>query len=339
MAGELRDPGVVGPDAGPAAVEPTNVPGMLNGDPGLADALEVFRFDPFAQDIAATEPEAQESTGGTLAAPESGDVGTQGVSAEPAGAAPLAVPGTTSSVAGPAVQEPAAPTARELELTKELERLRADMTSVAALRQEVEALKRGASGPAAGGPGPAPDADMPAYMFDLPDELVNGLASEETSVRKRALQFLVQGVGRAIHQEMAKVVENKVSIVPQMVLGRVEAERQAAGERERVRTDFYGRWPALAKPELEEFVAVVGRKVADETGLTEWSPALRDAIGARAMSILGMGGAAAGPPPVQTSMPAPAPPPVRGTNGTRSSVAAPSGGRTELDLIYDTLFR
>lgn len=120
------------------------------------------------------------------------------------------------------------------------------------------------------------------FNIGIPDELIAGMASEDPIQRRNATQVLVNGVGDMIY---AKVMKEVREFVPQAARGIVQTTHQEAEQHNQIQTDFYGKYPEFAKPELRIVVYSVANAVAKELGAREWSPALRDAIAARMKSI------------------------------------------------------
>ena len=193
--------------------------------------------------------------------------------------------------------------------------------------------KRPTAAPAAAAPAgenaPSP-AGLPSYDYDIPDELVDAMSSDDARTRKLALRALVKGTATAIHQEMMRSLEPRLSELPKAIESSVSRRQAEDARRGEILRDFYTRFPDLSREELSPLVANVAQRVMAETGISQWNETLRDAVGNRTRQILGIGT----PAPVAASVrPAvPAPPPAMHGSNTRPP-AAPSG--RNVDEVWD----
>ena len=200
------------------------------------------------------------------------------------------------------------------------------------------AVDRLTAQPPAQAPAAAPAATtppVPDYTVNLPDDLMDGLASEDAAVRKANMNALIKGTAQVIHRTVMQHVEQRINqVVPAMVTG----QAHEISEQERIHKSFYGKYPHLVGAQ-----AIVGQEavaLAAETGAGVWDDAFRDAVHARVMQVL-QGTRVAAP----AAEPAVAPvaaagngakPPATRRSGTRPT-AAPDGPNSAVD-IEDTLF-
>ena len=286
------------------------------------EMIEQFSYDPFAKENTPEEPTVEET------APP---IETQEPAAKESADAGVVAPGPAPVISAPEPVEravPAAPSASEIEL--------------AALKSTiVEMQRRLDSQVVAAPPAPVPAApadEIPAYEYGMPKELVDGLASEDAQERGAALSFLVKATSRMIHKTVIEQMRKEMAELPERITSDVERQTQARASREAIRQDFFQTFPMLAKPELQPLVQSLTATVMAETGITEWNQTLRDAIGARAYSVLGaVMPQQRGPiqaAPVQPTRVVPAPPPTSFAGNTRPAGA----GRASVDDVWDTLF-
>jgi hypothetical protein len=166
------------------------------------------------------------------------------------------------------------------------------------------------------------------YQFNVPDQLLTMLDSEEAGDRRNAIGAIMQGVAMQTHRTvLAQVNEMVQSQLPQMVQGMQASTTQQQG----VFNDFYGEYPQLNAPHLRDFVKGVAAEVANASGVRTWSTALRDKIGKECIKRLGQ----FAPPSAETQTKPPAQPFMAG--------GAPRGGpgqpvQNEESDIIDTLF-
>jgi hypothetical protein len=146
----------------------------------------------------------------------------------------------------------------------------------------------------------APQIPTPSYKYNIPDEWVEGLASEDVNVRKGSLAVLLQGVSQVIHRETIQharreIQEQFAAQVPSAVQNVIQSREFG----QRVESDYYGKFNHHGN--FRPLVSEMTKQVFAETGAQSWSPEIRDAIGARVQNYLqaalvGMQGA--GPAPV-----------------------------------------
>jgi hypothetical protein len=262
----------------------------------MEQAAEVLNFDPFSKEAAGEggEPAAAE--------PESAPVAAEPAPVEPP-QEPVAVPAPPEGQASdptpppPAVTPPPAapePTLRDV------------MSLVMQQNQRIEQLASPArpTEPASAAPGPpagAPGAPgVPPYMFDVPDQLIEGLRSEDPATVKSAYAHLLSGAAQAIHQNMySNLTESLTPIINQRL-----TETQ---------TTFTKR-----------------QAMSAEWGTSEWSAPMRDEIYRRVVATLQtLQGYVGTPPAAAAQVPASGAPggaPTPAVLGNVPGVQAPAGG-------------
>ncbi len=211
--------------------------------------------------------------------------------------------------------------------TPELDLANAQIKS---LTETVEAMKTVATQPQAPAePTGEQEQVGPAFNFDIPDALLAKFDSEDAGDRKQALANMAQGVAQAAHVEAVKYVNDVMSqVMPQFVKEQMNLHTQ----QKVIFDDFYGEYPQYNRPELRSTVVGVAQAVLKESGLTEWSPALRDAVATRLLTLFPAGAAA-------PAKPAPAVPatPYMGGGGARPGKDLTPEAREQED-ISNTLF-
>ena len=177
-----------------------------------------------------------------------------------------------------------------------------------------------------------PTTSVPDYAVNLPDDLMEGLASEDLATRKANMNALIKGTAQVIHRTVMQHVEQRMQqVVPTMVTGHAHE----ISEQQRIHKDFYGKYPNLVGAQ-----ALVGQEAAAlsvELGAgASWNDTFRDAVHARVMQVLQGVRPAATPPAVAPAAGNGSKPPVARRSGTRQA-ASSDGPNTETD-IADTLF-
>ena len=138
--------------------------------------------------------------------------------------------------------------------------------------------------------GPAPvvpdvpkEQPFPDYMFNIPSNMMEGLAAEELPERTRAMQLLLQAASTAVHKSIREEMHSELKLHGQTLIENIDS---ANAQREHSRTiaqDFYGTYPELDRPIFRRVVdSVQSRVQASRTDAT-WNPKLRDAIAKEAI--------------------------------------------------------
>lgn len=131
-----------------------------------------------------------------------------------------------------------------------------------------------------------PKDDLPPYLYDIPPQLVDALASENPQQRTAALQTIVAGTARAVHGEMLKVINDLRTALP----SQFQQMMQAHNFRETVRRDFYGQYPMLQNEALAPIVGQATQQVLAEAAAqgrgVNWGPQMAQAIAERVFGAI-----------------------------------------------------
>lgn len=308
---------------------PPNTPG---DEPLAADDLEsLFRFDAFAP----REEDEQEPDAVTDTATPPPVEGKQ---------AAEATPGEQGADEAPA-EEVVAPEPVVAPQDPERELLRRTVDEQRQQIQELMALQRAAmerAVPAAqqAGQAPAPtrgqDSEQFPYNFQVPDQLMEMIDSENPTQRRAGISALITSLARVVHGEVRKEFTGKLEEVSKSIPRTIESHVDARSSSERmqqaVESDFYGTYTELNRPELKPLIVSTAARIMSTTGAKDWSPALRDQIGTEVRAILRASSGLAGAPAAGNGQVA-RPPKQRGT--TTRPPAGPTGLEGEIDdLIF-----
>ncbi len=165
-------------------------------------------------------------------------------------------------------------------------------------------------------PPPTPDepVDPAASMVaQLPDELYAALESEDAGERRQAFQALVTGTARYAFREAARYHEDQMTVYQEQVQNLVTNAIIAHAESQRVRTDFYSKYPQLDRPEFHQHIMTTAELVGQEKGFKEWNETWRDETAKRFLNSLQ---AALGPQSRSNGNPPPTPAPRGGSART-----------------------
>jgi hypothetical protein len=183
------------------------------------------------------------------------------------------------------VAQPAAPGQ-----PNELETLR---QQVGQMRQELQQFRQPAQ-PQPGQPGGDKPIDpVPAYQYEIPDQLVQLMASEDPGHRKMALSNVMTAVSRSVHGLMQRELAQVIPALARQVM------MEHLGQQE-VGKDFYSVYKDLDKPELRPLIYQIAAGWAQQNPGAGWNAQTRDAIARAVYQTFGR--------PMPNGGPAPAPP-------------------------------
>lgn len=239
------------------------------------------------------------------------DSGGTGAGATPAAAAPAPAQADgnasqpTQPAAPPEVPQPGpAPTEGQTDPQADLQRQVAEFLAKAQPKAEVEVEAKPSPPPAAP---QSPEATTPAsslgYNFQVPDQMVEALGSDDLALRKAALTGLVNGLAARLSQDFSKALVELTNYVktqvPQEVIGQVEQRQTFEG----MKKDLYQTFPQIrqlaAMPGVEGAIWQQIRAVGTQMGQKDWTPEFRDGVGRMILLNAGL--------PVAPAAQAPAP--------------------------------
>ena len=259
-----------------------------DGGLSMGEIERILNYDPFATPVPGDSPATPEPK------PE-----------EPAPAAPAPTTGTPAPEAQPQPQPEAAPAAAPAPGTPQAAPAEAQTPDprLDAILQEVRKIGQRSGAEAKGD-------DLPPYEFDVPEQMMTMLNSENPAERKAGVQYLIKGVGRAIHSQIRQEIRQ---VLPQVIAAHIQRyEHQRA-----IFQDFYETHKDLNRPELRQHVQAAAAMLLPSYP-EGWSPRLRDAIARAVRAAQGLPDPSAPPQPAPPPAPAPAAPaPASFTPGTR----------------------
>ena len=165
---------------------------------------------------------------------------------------------------GQPVAQPAVPTQ-----PNELETLRQQLGQVT---RELQTLRQPAQ-PQPGQPGhPAGPIDpVPTYQYEIPDQVLQLMASENPADRKLALGNVMTAVSRSVHGLMQKELAQVIPALARQVM------MEHLGQQE-VGKDFYSKYSDLDKPHLRPLIYQIAAGWAQQNPQAGWNEQTRDAI-------------------------------------------------------------
>jgi len=138
---------------------------------------------------------------------------------------------------------------------------------------------------------------LPGYQFNIPDTVMQKMGSDDPAQIRAGLGEFAQGVAQVTHYNMAMQMEERFEKLRQELLQEsVQNFRQTTQQEEAVKkqqsevfNDFYGKFPELNKPELQEFVKMQAKLLAQRYGVPRWNESFRDTLGEHVKTLLGLG--------------------------------------------------
>ena len=298
--------------------------GEGGGDAGAPAGEAAPSFDAFRQ-VMAFDPFTPPAEKGA----EGGEGEADGGS--PAGGASPADPAPAAGAAPASPEPPAGPAKKEGEPSDPTEDLRAQVQKFLAKANAPKPAEQPAAQPQPQAPAQPESKERakPAYDFAIPDQILDGLESEDKAVRRAAYKSLTDGVANKIAADfsaaLGQLVEYIHQQVPQQVLSQVD-QRQTF---DRIKTDLYGAFPELGRvaqgmPAVEQALWGQIRAVGEQMGIKDWTPEFRDGVGRMLHLQLGI------PLAPQTGAPtapqAPAKPPRKGSFSAGGAAGPRSNG-------------
>jgi len=210
---------------------------------------------------------------------------------QPPPAQPQAAPPQPEAATPPAGQ-PTVPPPNELETLKQ---------QLGMVTRELQQMRQPAQQPAQPGQpgGQQPIDPVPAYQYEIPDQLVQLMASEDPGHRKMALSNVMTAVSRSVHGLMQKELAQVIPALARQVM------MEHLGQQE-VGKDFYSVYKDLDKPELRPLIYQIASGWAQQNPGAGWNAQTRDAIARVVYQTFGRpmpGNGAAAPPAAPVMMP------------------------------------
>lgn len=292
------------------------------------DVRKAMDFDPFTP--AGEEVQVPPQSGANASA-DGGANGSQPASGNPAVSNPASGSGTPagSQPAQQPAQQPAAQPAVD--------------PVAAAIAEQTRLLQQVVQGQQTQGQQPAaqtqqqpqdPLAVMPDYDYQIPDQLVVALNSEDPAERKAALAATIKGVAQGIHRTVAQAVVARLVQLEQSIPNSIQGRMEQAQQAQTVMQDFYGKFPQLNTPQLRQLVKTVAAEHLSSIPNAQWSPEMRDAIGAKVLGVL----TSIAPQAQPAAQPAQAPAMFGGSAAAAQSPRAQHPGpRTQQDHMADIM--
>lgn len=138
---------------------------------------------------------------------------------------------------------------------------------------------------------------LPQYQFQIPQEVMDKMGSDDPNQIRAGLAEFATGVASVAHYNVAMQFEERIAELEKQLLEKsvqqfrqtTQAEEQAKKTQKTVFDDFYGKYPELNKPGLQQFVQMQAQQLAQQYGVTGWSEQFRDTLGAHCKKLLGLG--------------------------------------------------
>ena len=170
--------------------------------------------------------------------------------------------------APPSGRQPVGPAAAPAQGPSEIETLRQQLGLVT---QEFQQIRQGAPPPGGAAQPPQPSDPVPAYQYEIPDQVLQLMASEDPAHRKLALGNVMTAVSRSVHGLMQKELATVIPALARQVM------LEHMGQQE-VGKDFYGTYKELDKPHLRPLIYQIASGWASQNPQAGWNAQTRDMI-------------------------------------------------------------
>jgi hypothetical protein len=132
---------------------------------------------------------------------------------------------------------------------------------------------------------------LPNYQFQIPDQLLQMMDSDDPAQRKQALTYLGQGVAQSVHQMVRQEMTDKMGRLQQELPQTIQQQQASQAQQRQIFEDFYGTYQDLNRPELRPTIVEVAKSVAGEyqqKGMpVQWGPEFKQAVANRVYQVLG----------------------------------------------------
>ena len=187
---------------------------------------------------------------------------------------------------------------------------------------------------------PNPLEVVPEYDFEIPDQLLTMMASEDVSERKQAMGALTKGIAQTIHQQTMSVVADVIKTLQTDMPQNITQQLQQQQRQERIGNDFYNKYPNLNNESLKPVVGNVAKQLMQQDLLVgiqpNWTPEFMERVAQGVQELLGQ---TVTPAPIADPAPTPAKVPATfGGNAGGGAVQANTlakGMTTQQDHIND----
>ena len=122
---------------------------------------------------------------------------------------------------------------------------------------------------------------VPDYTLSIPHEIVEGLADDDSSKRSQALQMLVAGIGKTVHQTVRQEFQQKLDAAKQSISQENQQRQGQQSQTQQITTDYFGKYPTHGSQLLRPIVQQKAQEVMAEWNVQQWSPEVRDEIARR----------------------------------------------------------
>jgi hypothetical protein len=186
------------------------------------------------------------------------------------------------------------------QLQDHFQTLQAELAALKTQREEeAKKAEEAAKTPPAAADQTIDPANLPAYSYQIPQEIVAALGSEDPQQNIAAITNLFNGFAAITHQRVMReakavidnVVETKVPEKASSVVQQIQTQQD-------MRKDYFSSYPNHDKPEIHGFVSQATNMVFDayrRNGIVNpvWDDKLRDAIASTTEKLSGIAGKAA----------------------------------------------
>lgn len=291
MADTTNTPSSPSPQAAPASAAPSNPAPAQAATPAAPAKAPTTMAERAMNEInSGTAPkrktfeEISAEMNGTVAQP----------SAQPNSAGAPAGDGTQAGTglppqAGQPPSEPQAP-AGQTQLSPEQIRLQAGIEARDELLRQFAQQMQPAATPAAPAT-PAVDDLQTIHNYQVPEQFLQGLRSEDPAQASQALNAYTGMVARTIHRAVRVDMEKKMTALIQQTLPKmVQQFYEHNTQTKAVYEDFYNNNKDLNKPELYPTIVNIALGMANDqkAGYTKWDQRFRDDLATRVRQVLGI---------------------------------------------------
>lgn len=185
---------------------------------------------------------------------------------------------------------------------------------------------------------PKGDGEFQGYNFQVPDEVIGAIGSDDPAVVRKGVNALVNGLANKLAKDFGGMMAQAAQVIQQKAVEAALGQVNVKSQEQQVRDDFYGAFKDLKEvkdrlPAFDGLVWQTATQLMQASQTKGWTPEFRDQLGSVLRLQLGLaapspnGKAAPGgkPAPRKASFSAGGAPPSRPADG--------AGGKDFMDVL------
>lgn len=197
--------------------------------------------------------------------------------------------GTEEAKTAPAVEQPPQPPPPVAQPSGGIDATAMQEAINKAVEQRLAALSAERQGQAPEASPPSQEDEVPSHLYEIPDQLLQMISSEDPAQSRQGLQVLIAGALRSVHRAVLNQVRQELGTVKSQIPEMMNQFHNIRTKQMAVFEDFYGANPDLKVPQIMPMIhaeAVALAKERPDLVGNGWNQKFRDELSRRVRSIL-----------------------------------------------------